>query len=108
MSPNNELEAVGKLVTEYKDVKRRLDSLQHEAVRVGQILEGLGKALLAHPQNVSLDGQSMPMDYHGSREDFPATSLNPDHIKKLTDDLRSAYVEINRLTPKIKELELQP
>ncbi len=81
---------VERVMSEYREQRRRLDALLHEARELGARFERLAHGLSAHPERLLVDFQGEPRGNLGDREIVPSHPLpSIEHLGALTEE-RSA------------------
>jgi hypothetical protein len=103
MSPNDEMAARGRLITDYGDAKKRLVTLQAEAERIGSSLQELGKILANNPENLFFRNQSVGDDYPSLRH-FDDALNEASKIPGLALEIRETKAKLERLRPKVEAL----
>lgn len=106
MTKGEEDAAIGRMVSEYGDSKKRLQVLTEEAHRLGAMFSELGVCLTTNPQNLSIDGEPMNPSFSQFRHELKSRSLDAEKLKSLVNDIRKTSLDIERLEPKVKELGL--
>jgi hypothetical protein len=98
--------AIGKLVQEYSQAKKNVGLFKEEARKIGMQFAQLGRCLMEFPQDFTLDGQAVEGSLSVQIRNFDSFIFRADRIMALTNDLRKAMKDIERLEPKIKGLGL--
>ncbi|MBZ5535348.1 MAG: hypothetical protein LAO31_05280 [Acidobacteriia bacterium] len=106
MTKGEEDAAIGRMVSEYGDAKKKLLVLTEEAHRLGVMLSELGLCLATNPQNLSIDGEPMNPSFSKFRHELKSRSLDAEKLKSLVNDIRKTILDIERLEPKVKDLGL--
>ena len=104
MTSNEELAAKGRIVTEYAAAKSKVAAMRGEAQRFGKLLTALGNKLTSTPEYVSIKGQGLNAKYMSQRVDFRDDWPNPQNVADLTDELRQALDDLERLTEQMKNI----
>ncbi|MGD0100497.1 MAG: hypothetical protein ABSC60_09140 [Acidobacteriota bacterium] len=105
MSPNDEMAARGRLITDYGDSKKRLAILEAEADRIGGSLQELGKMLATDSDSLFFRNQSVRDDYP-SLPHFDSTLDEVSRIPALALDIRETKDKLKKLRPKLEALGL--
>ena len=96
-----EMEARGRMLTEYGDLRRRLAELMAEASRIGAEFQELSKQLRMCPNVVTIEGMNPP---NSNKEVFAESLFETPTLVALVSDIRQTIVRKNDIQERLQDL----
>ena len=102
MSLERQEAAAGDLVSNYREVARRLDALLQDAEDIGGRFLRLGHGLSMHPTRMIIGAENRAIDEPSQWEMFPKRPLpTVDDLIRLTDDIRETQQTAEELRERL-------
>jgi hypothetical protein len=96
-----EMEARGRMLTEYGDLRRRLASLMAEASEIGAEFQELSNQLRMCPNVVSIDGLMAP---NSSKPAFAQSLFETKRLVTLVSEIRSTIERKNEIQERLQDI----
>ena len=105
-------ETIGKTASDYSEIERKIACLEKQMGDIGQDLLALGKHLRDSPSSVTV-GDRIEVPYEGwsvatqpEPTPIPLTSLSIERLRSLSQELRDATAERQRLCSHLSRMGL--
>jgi hypothetical protein len=96
-----EMEARGRLLTEYGDIRRRLVALMAEASDLGTEFQELSSQLRMCPNVVTVDGLIVP---NSTKPVFRPSLFEPVRLVELVSDIRETIARKNEIQERLQDI----